>query len=470
MQPAFTRFQAVIDHHLNNNFKMQTIAMNYKNRHPWMTEELRTQIKHKNALYAAKLKKSDKDIQEKYKKLKNELTSSMKNKEILYYSNQLEIHKNDISKSWKIIKQIIGKDSCKSSTNQEFCIGNTSITDSTAIANGFNNFLYQSAKRWPKDGQKMAKDITSDVNPMSYINSIEHSIVITDISYTEVTQVISTLKNSSAGWDNNFFVSIGQKLAKDITSDVNPMSYINSIEHSIVITDISYTEVTQVISTLKNSSAGWDELPTFVAKKCISGYIEPLTYLINTSFTEGIFPKELKLARVVPIFKIGDKTELTNYRPISVLSFFSKVFEKIMYTHLLDFIEQNKIIYKHQYGFRQKHSTQHAIITLVDRITNSLDKGDIVISIFLDLKKASNTVDHPTLLNKLYAYGIRGNAFNWFKSYLSERSQYVVYDSKQSKMPTVQCGVPQGSILGPLLFIIYMNDICNASELMFSIL
>ena len=217
----------------------------------------------------------------------------MKNKEIIYYSNQLEIHKNDISKSWKILKQIIGKDSCKSSTNQEFCIGNTSITDSTAIANGFNNF----------------------------------------------------------------FVSIGQKLAKDITSDVNPMSYINSIEHSIVITDISYTEVTQVISTLKNSSAGWDELPTFVANKCISGYIEPLTYLINNSFTEGVFPKELKLARVVHIFKIGDKTELTNYRPISVLSFFSKFFEKIMYTHLLDFLEQNKIIYKHQYGFGQKHST-----------------------------------------------------------------------------------------------------------------
>ena len=100
--------------------------------------------------------------------------------------------------------------------------------------------------------------------------------------------------------------------AKDITSDVNSMSYINSVEHSIVITNISYTEITQVISTLKKSSAGWDDLPTFVAKECVNGYIEPLTYLINTSFTEGVFSIELKLARVVPIFKIGNQTELTN--------------------------------------------------------------------------------------------------------------------------------------------------------------
>ena len=405
-QPAFTRFQGVIDRLLHKNFKMLTFTMNYKNRHPWMTEALRTQIKNKNTMYAKVLQTKNKELQDEYKKLKNSLQSSLKNTEIQYYSNQLEIHKNDSSKSWKILKNIIGKDSCKSSTNLSFCIDSTTITDGTEIANSFNNF----------------------------------------------------------------FISIGPQLANSINCTVNPMSYVDSIEHSIVITDISCYEVKQVISSLKNSSAGWDELPTFVANKCVDGFIEPLTYLINSSIKEGVFPNELKLARVVPIFKAGDKTKLTNYRPISVLSFFSKVFERIMYNHLLDFIDKNHVIYQHQYGFRRKHSTQQAIITLVDRITNSLDKGDIVISVFLDLKKAFDTVDHPTLLNKLYAYGIRGSVFNWLKSYLNERSQFVVYGNSQSDTHIVTCGVPQGSILGPLLFIIYMNDICNVSNLLYTIM
>ena len=141
-----------------------------------------------------------------------------------------------------------------------------------------------------------------------------------------------------------------------------------------------------------------------------------------------------------------------------------------MYNYVLDFIDTNNLFYEHQYGFRQRHSTQHAIITLVDRITHSLDKGDIVISVFLDLKKAFDTVDHHILLKKLFAYGIRGNSFKWFQSYLSNRSQYVMYDNKKSKTQYISCGVPQGSILGPLLFIIYMNDICNVSNLLYTIM
>ena len=188
--------------------------------------------------------------------------------------------------------------------------------------------------------------------------------------------------------------------------------------------------------------------------------------LINRSFLEGIFPKELKLARVIPIFKSGDKSLITNYRPISVLSFFSKIFEKIMYNNLYAFVEDFDIIYAHQYGFRKGHSTQQAIITLVDKITRSVNNGDVVIGMFLDLKKAFDTVDHKILLKKLEAYGIRGHILDWFASYLTGRSQYVSFDGIHSKKRNVLCGVPQGSILGPLLFIIYVNDIFNVSHLL----
>ena len=181
-------------------------------------------------------------------------------------------------------------------------------------------------------------------------------------------------------------------------------------------------------------------------KKCVEQFIIPFTFLLNKSLREGVFPNELKLARVVPILKAGDTTLINKYRPISVLSFFSKVAEQIMYNHVLYFMDHNDVFYRYQFGFRQRHSTQQAIITLVDRITNSLDTGDIVISVFLDLKKAFDTVNHSILLKKLYAYGIRGVTLYWSRSYLTNRSQYVIYDNKQSDTRLITCGVPQGSI------------------------
>ena len=141
-----------------------------------------------------------------------------------------------------------------------------------------------------------------------------------------------------------------------------------------------------------------------------------------------------------------------------------------MYNIVNNFLYKNDIIYKYQFGFRKKHSTQHAIITLVDRITSSLDSGDLVIGVFLDLKKAFDTIDHQILIKKLFSYGIRGNTLKWFQSYLTDRSQYVTYDCIESKVLPIKHGVPQGSILGPLLFIIYMNDIFNVSNFLFTIL
>ena len=137
---------------------------------------------------------------------------------------------------------------------------------------------------------------------------------------------------------------------------------------------------------------------------------------------------------------------------------------------MTDFFDSNQIIYKYQFGFRKEHSTQQAIISLVEKITRSLDSRDIVIGIFMDLKKAFDTVDHRIMIRKLYAYGIRGNILNWFISYLDDRSQYVAFDETHSSTQPIKCGIPQGSILCPLLFIIYMNDICNVSEMLFYIL
>ena len=145
--------------------------------------------------------------------------------------------------------------------------------------------------------------------------------------------------------------------------------------------------VKNTILSLKNSSPCYDEFPAFIAKQCIDNYVVPLTYVINMSLMEGIFPSELKLAKVVPIFKSGESDKVPNYRPISVLSFFSKIFEKIMCNTVVKFMDKTDTFYQYQFGFRKSHSTEHAI-TLVDKITSSLDSGDLIIGVFQDLRKS----------------------------------------------------------------------------------
>ena len=218
------------------------------------------------------------------------------------------------------------------------------------------------------------------------------------------------------------------------------------------------------------SSCGHDGISTKLLKK-LSVVITPiLTLTINQSLTTGIFPRKLKIAKVLPLFKKGIKNIFDNYRPISLLPAMSKVFEKIVFKQLYDYFQTKKLIYKSQYGFRSLHSTELAALELTDRINENLDKGELPIAIYLDLSKAFDTLDHDILLAKLHYYGLSGISLDWFTSYLCDRHQYVDFDGTDSEMRSIHTGVPQGSILGPLLFLIYMNDIAEASDNFHSIL
>ena len=181
---------------------------------------------------------------------------------------------------------------------------------------------------------------------------------------------------------NNLFVSIGPQLANNISNTVSPLSYVDSVVNSIVISTITTLEVRNIILSTKNISPGWDDIPACVGKKCTDHYIEPLTHIINNSIQEGVFPSELKLARVVPLFKSGDSNQITNFRPISVLTFFSKIFERVMYNNLVHLLDSNARLYQYQFGYQQGQSTQKAIITVVEKITSSLDNGDLVNVVF----------------------------------------------------------------------------------------
>ena len=212
---------------------------------------------------------------------------------------------------------------------------------------------------------------------------------------------------------------------------------------------------------------GPSSIPLSMLKEASDLIVIPLCHIINVSFTTGVFPDAIKIAKVIPVHKGGSTQDLNNFRPISLLSIFDKIIEKLMHQKLYHYPEEHNLMYNKQFGFRKKNTTVYALIEITEKIKESIDNGKFGCGIFIDLKKAFDTVNHSILLKKLEHYGVRGNLLRWFESYLSERKQYVYFNGEISDLMNISCGVPQGLVLGPLLFLIYIHDIPNVSEKLF---
>ena len=215
-------------------------------------------------------------------------------------------------------------------------------------------------------------------------------------------------------------------------------------------------DITNTAHKLKSkSSFGHDEISTKLLKQTINNITLPITHIVDRSFITGIVPDQMKVAKVVPVFKSSDRSSIKNYRPISLLTSFSKLLEKIMYDKVMNFLNANNILYEHQYGFRAKHSTMHPIMHFINHCAEATNKdpSEYTLAVFCDLSKAFDVINHKILLHKLKSYGIRGLANDWFSSYLSNRTQFVEIDGQNSSRKQIMCGIPQGSILGALVIL-----------------
>lgn len=271
---------------------------------------------------------------------------------------------------------------------------------------------------------------------------------------------VTTNPQKIANEFNKQFLEIPSLVTSDGCSASCKRANFNS--SSIYLKPTDPLELLKIISSLRNSkSSGYDDLNTKTIKDNAKAVVEPLTHIINLSILEGRFPDGLKTSVIKPIFKKGDKSNSQSYRPIALIPIISKIFERVIYVQMVNFFDKFETLTECQFGFRKNISTTLATLHLLREISYSRDKKIPITGIFMDMSKAFDCVNHTILMHKLYDSGIRGNAYDWVKSYLLDRKQRTEITKYcgqsrsmkkfKSSLDTVGQGVPQGSILGPLL-------------------
>ena len=404
-QEQYNTFIDIYTKHYNTAYPLNTKRIRRKkerlNPKPWILQWLEDACDRKNRLYFQWVKNTTIENEVKYKKMKKFVEKHIKMAKSKYHEKYFEQYKDNSKKQWQLINSLLNRKNKKSGVSKLVDSSGEVTNTPLGIAEKFNKYF-----------ANIASNLKTQINSRTAVPSNEFENFLT-----------------------------------------------NPVTNSMYIKPVASGEVFNIIKNMKNKATLDTKVSALKMANTDPKFTHTLAKIITASFEQGIFPQSLKLARVVPVYKNGTKTEVSNYRPISLLTSFSKIYEKLMHNRIVDFMEKNNSFYEMQYGFRSGRSCEHALLKAQSILLNSLNKNQISLLLLIDFSKAFDMVEHSILLKKLSHYGIRGTTLSWLKSYLENREQFVSVSGKDSSKKSIKFGVPQGSILGPLLFVIYINDI-----------